>query len=433
GAVGLLVPSMRRRTGDAWVLPAWFAAALVFWTLVPNRQLRYLMPAVTPLAILAMSPWPRSVKAAVCAVALASAWNYPRGLLPSLDVDVALPLTLFTVEKPQGGGWPLAEILRAAQGMRQPGPPFSDLAFVANHPSLNGPTLNWERKRLGLAGLRIRGVTKRTTELSEFVLVKTGSLGPDSVTGQLPDVQKVMLDPTRWFQRGWREARRWPLPDGTSAVLFQRRRLKEPPDPSRSEHLDYYEEGSFKAEGMDIAFGRWDPSQGDYPDVSVRARGLTLRGLAVTGVDVGLRDLAFISADESQQKHPDPLSEPRFTRLDGVRLRRAAVSADALAAFITACVKGITDVAVTMDGGVVSARGKWRGVPVALSLAPRVLPEGKGLEVETREAAVAGVPLPVGLLGARRFVLPFKPTGELPFTLSVGPLKVDGGRLTVGG
>ncbi len=435
GLVAVAVPSPKRRTLDAWLLPAWFAAALVFWTLVPNRQLRYLLPGLIPLALLAMGPWPRKLVIAACALSLASAWNYPRGVLPRLRLDLGLPIALFRTDAPLREDWKLGEMLKTADSLREPSLPFANVAFVANHPRLNGPNLNWERKRLGLKGLRIRGVNKRYTEFCEFVLVKTGSLGPASVTGQLPEVQKVMLDPGRWFGRGWLEVRRWPLPDATEGVLFQRRRFDKAPVGEGKTRIDYFEEGNFKAEGLELDFGAWDAARGVYPRVSARARSVTIRGLEVTGLDLVLEGVSLISAAEQPglDKKVDPLAEPRFLRLDALAVRSASVSQEALAFFVNERVKGLEGAGVRFDAGAAALEGRWRGRPVRVAVEPRLLSDRSGLEVLGREASFALIPLPLKLLGAGRFVLPFAPSSELPFRIAVPSLSLKEGRLSVGG
>lgn len=430
GVGGAFVPTAKRRNEDHWILVAWFLTSLVFWTIVPNRQLRYLLPGLVPLGVLAMGPWPRNLSIAACALSLLMAWNYPRGVLPPLGVG-GVPVSLFRSDKPVKEAWPLADILRAASEMRDTSLPFANLAFVANHPRFNGPVLNWERKRLGLDGLRIRGVTKRYTELCEFVAVKSGDLGPASVTGQLPEVQKVMLDPGRWFGRGWKEVRTFPFPDGTQAVLFQRRKLKAPPIAPGKVTVAYYEEGHFKAEGMVLDFGPWDAERGVYKTIEVKADSIGIRGLQVDGVDLRLEGVAFFNADETDAAKSDPLSDPRFTRIDAVSLRRATVRAESLAAFLEDRVRGLTEVSATIDGGTVSASGKLKGKAVSASLSAALLPGGKGIEAKPLSASALGIPLPARFFGG--LTLPFEPTSELPFRISMPSLTLEGGRLKVGG
>lgn len=432
GVIGALVPSLRRKTEDSWVLPAWFLAAFVFWTLVPNRQLRYLLPGLTPLALLAMGPYPKALRGAACAVALASAWNYPRGVLPRLAFDAGVPVSVFKSDKPIREDWPLGEILKAAHGLRQPGTALSNLAFVANHPRLNGHNLNFELMRLGLDGLRIRGVNKRYTELCEFVLVKTGSLGPASVVNQLPEVQTVMLDPGRWWQRGWAEARRFPLPDGSEAVLFQRRRPRKAPVGEGRLRFDYYEDKAFTAEGLEVDLGRWDAERGVYPRATVSAARLVVRGLEVENARLVMTGLNLFSADESAAAKADPMSDPRLTRLDGLELAYAEVRAEALAEFLKARVKGLSQAAVTFEGGVATAEGVWRGKKVRLRVKPELLARGEGLKAGVLSAEFMGLPLPAGALVGDRLRVPFAPSSELPFRITVPSLTVEGGVLAIG-
>lgn len=422
GLIGAAVPSMRRKTEDSWLLPALFVSALVVWTLLPARELRLLLPGLVPLAVLAMGPFPRGVRAAACAVALLSSWNYSRGVLPHLGV--------FKSEKPAQEDWRLPEILKAAHGLREPGTALSSLALVADHPRLNAPGLRWELKRLGLPDMGVRGVDARTTELCEFVLVKTGELGPAEKVGALAEARKVMLDPGRWWRRGWREARRFPLPDGSEAVLFKRSSGPRGPVGEGRLRFDYYEDKAFTAEGLEVDLGRWDAARGVYPRVELKAARLVVRGLEVENLQAVLTGLNIFSADESGAEKADPLVDARLTRLDALEVAYAEVRDDALAAFLKS-LDGVTSSSAKFEGGAASVSAVWKEKPVRLSLVPALSPDGSGIDAGLSSADVFGVPLPVSLLSAA-LKLPFAPTPARPFKIAVPSLAIQDGSLSIG-
>ncbi|MBI2362416.1 MAG: hypothetical protein HYV15_03415, partial [Elusimicrobia bacterium] len=111
--------------------------------------------------------------------------------------------------------------------------------------------------------------------------------------------------------------------------------------------------------------------------------------------------------------------------------RRASVRAQSLAAFIEDRVKGLSGVTAAIDGGTLSAAAKFKGRDVKASLSAALLPGGKGIEAKPLSASAFGVPLPVSFFGGA--TLPFEPTSELPFRISMPSLKLEDGWLRVGG
>ncbi|MFH1725089.1 MAG: LmeA family phospholipid-binding protein [Elusimicrobiota bacterium] len=436
--VSLGVVSARRKGEDAWLLIAWFAAAFVFWTVVPNRQLRYLLPGLTPLAVLTMGSWPRGVLAGLCAFQLFSAANYGHGWIGRKGLDLGVPLTVFRTQPAADEDWRIGAILKEAARLHEGDLPFGNLTLVANHPRFNGPTFNWERKRHGVEEVRIRGVNRRLCEFSEFVLVKTGVLGPVSVVNQLPEVQRLMLDPDSWFQRGYRRVGSWPLPDRTEAVLFKRRRLRRPPFGERAARFDHYEERNFLAEGLAIDFGKWDARRGVYPRVTVRAPRIVLRGLEVRDVRVVMDDLGIMpvaeaaAAPKGKAAAEDLLSDFRFLRMSRLTFASGTVTEDAAAAFLKARVPQLGPSRFRLNK-TVSAETAFGRVPLSAEVSVALLPDGRGLEVELERVAVAGIPLPLVVAGPyRRYRLGFDPNPELPFVVRVSGLEVADGRLRIG-
>jgi len=433
GLIALVVPSVRRDAKDKGVLIAWFAVAYLFWAVVPNRQLRFLLPGMMPLAILCASLWPKALLGGLCAFQLFAAANYHRGWVGPLSLKAPIPLSVsfFSGRRPAAENWRIDELLRAAEEARDKTAPVSDLSLVANHASYNGAAFDWAIKRLGFPRLHERGVNRRLCEFSEFVVVKTGSLGPADVVNQLPEVQRFMLDPTTWFQKGWGELRRFPLPDGTEAVLFQRRKLAQAPIREARAHFDYFEEGNVAAKDMSVDFGRFDEARGVYPRATLTAGELSIRGLVIEGLSAELEDLALIPIDS---KGPTPtLNEFRFLSMKKLTLLSASVRREALAEFLKLRVKGFEPAAVEIDRGMVAVSGRLKGVALSAAASAALAQDGRSLEVAVKAVRVAGIPFPTALLGRHaRFVRSFEPDPELPFELAVSGLSLSGGRLTIG-
>jgi len=424
-------PSLKRRPRP-WVLIAWLATSFVFWTIVPNRQLRYLLPGLTPLAIFVMGSFPKQLSVGLVVFYLFAALNFGAGMLGPLPLG---PITLLRTGPPESAPWPLRAILQEAAARRRSSLPISNLTLLANHPRLNGPTLRWERRRGGFETLRTRGVNSRVCELSEFLVLKEGSLGPASVVNQLPAVRKRILRVGSWFLRGYDEVKRFPLPDGRDAVLFQRKKLRRAPFPEQRAHFTYFEEKNFLAEGLLIQFGRWDAARGEYPKVVVSAKRIVFRGLEVAAPRLVLEGLSFVPVDDSVKEAygaEDTLLDIRLLGMRRLRLVSGSVTEDAAAAFLKARAKEITQARFKLDDSI-SAWVKAKGIPAFAEVSVRLREDKGGLDMRAERVAVAGIPLPLGLLGRHAgYALPFSPTGELPFHLDIAGLTVAGGRLRIG-
>jgi 4-amino-4-deoxy-L-arabinose transferase-like glycosyltransferase len=437
GLIALVVPSVRHDEKDKGVLIAWFALSYLFWAVVPNRQLRFLLPGMLPLAVLCSSLWPKALVGGLCAFQLFSAANYSRGWVGPVSIQAGLPapVPFFSGWEPVAEDWPIDAILQALEEARDKGAPVSDISLVANHASFNGAIFDWAITRRGLSKLHERGVNRRLCEFSEFVIVKTGSLGPAEVVNQLPEVQRLMLDPSSWFQRGWKELRRFPLPDGTEAVVFQQRKLEKAPLKEVKAHFDYFEEGNVVARDMTVDFGRFDQARGVYPLVKLSAQSLSVRGLSIEGLSAEMEDLALIAIDSKDPGKPEAalLNEFRFLKMRRIKLISAAVRRESLAAFLKSRIKGFEPAAVDMDKGMVVASGRLKGVSLSAAASAALSGDGRSLEIAIGAVWVAGVPFPTFLLGRHaRYVRGLEPDPELPFELAVSGLSLSGGRLVIG-
>lgn len=432
----LFAPWVRRRGDDMAPLLWWLIGSYIFWTIVPNRQLRYLLPGLVPLAVLAMGPWPKQLRIGLVAFQLLAAANYGFGIIPHIHFHAGLTVSLFRSAPPKDEDWKIGEILKAAQSLRDPASkiPFSNLALVANDHHFNGPTFNWERKRHGVEGLRIRGVNRRYAEFSEFVVVKTGSLGPAGVIGQLGDVRAAMLDEKGWFGRGYREARRFPLPDGSEAVLLQRRKLERSPFfDATSVHYQFYSEKSFEAEALTIQFGRWSSRRGAYDRVTIMSPRVNLRGLEIRNIKVVLEGLSLFPLVEwkgGKQPVEDLLQDFRFLKMDRLVFASAEVSEAAAASFLQKRVKGISGARFTLQDAV-SARASWKGIP--LSARVSIDKTESSVDIRAQRLSIYRVPLPLVVLGgSRQYRLSLEPNPELPFHLSVADIRISDGVLRIG-
>lgn len=424
GWLGVFVPRVNRRRDKAWLLPAWAAAAYVFWALVPNRQIRFLLPGLPALGVLALGAWPRPAVWALAGFQAFYAANYAAGWIRPARVPAALgTVGLFPGYPPAREDWRLADILRAADGLHPADRPFSNVTLVGNDVRFNGPNFNWAVKALRLGRLRMRGVNRRLCELSEFVVLKRGGLGPPAVISGLPEAAALVDSKDSWFARAYKEAGRWPLPDGTQAALFRQRAPTAPPLPAQGLFLPAYAHGAVEARGLRVEPGPWDPAAGAYRSLRLSAADLSIRGLRLSGVRVELEGARLVLL---------PDRDVRLLRLDALRLRSARLSAEDLWRFLEERAPGLKVRTLSMDGGAVTLDARFRGLPVSLQAQPMLQTSPRGLVVAVEQARIGPVPLPRCLYRRpAKLTVPLEPNPETPFVIDVPNLTLAGGWLTV--
>ncbi|UPT73611.1 MAG: hypothetical protein M0D55_17390 [Elusimicrobiota bacterium] len=279
------------------------------------------------------------------------------------------------------------------------------MSVIANSARFNKLSLTWQAASLGLRDVEFRGVNDVPWELSEFVLYKRGGLGPEPVVGEFRGAEAAIEERDGWFSRAFVERRSWPLPDGTTAVLYARRRQAAPPLRGRSFSGPLRVSSLLEIPAAELALGPWNAKRGVYERVSAAAPLVRLKGLAVAGVRAELRD-AVLVADAGGA---------RLVSVGGVSIRAASVDAAALSAFLT--------------------RGPLRARSVALDGTARVAVSAKGLPFSAEAALVSGPgrPCAAELRAVRAAGVPIAPGAFLRWGAN-GPLfelSTSPGRTTV--
>jgi hypothetical protein len=431
GFISMLAPQYARRREHAWVLAYWVVSSYVFWTIVPNRQLRFLLPGLAPLGLFMAATWPRALTWSVVAFQLVAMGNFFFGAIGPVAVSMPfMPLTFFANRPPAREDWKIDEILRRIEADRDATRPITNVTLVANAELFNAPTFHWVQRRMDLPHARMRGVNKRLCELSEFVLLKTGSLGPPSVIGGLPEAAKAILDPEGWFVRAYEELARWPLPDGSAAVLYRQRRGRAKPAPGRVIAYDSFAAGEIKGSGMRVDLGAWDPALSAWKNARASVGDVSVRGLRVRGAAADLEDFSFATIDRYGVAEYD-WNDIRLMRLDRVTVRGLEIDADDLKVFLEKRVPGLKLDNLTLDG-TVKASGTWNGRPVAAEAALELDRTGHRLKVAILSASYLGVPVPPALFRPiKELNLSLEPNPETPFYIDLPGLTIKGGRLTV--
>jgi hypothetical protein len=428
GWLGLLAAHPRRNSEDWKLVVIWVLSSYLFWTFVPNRQMRFLLPGLPGLALAVVLAWPDFGYWAVAAGQIFLAANFSAGWISPLRVGLPMgAASVFLSEVPRAEDWKISAVLTEAEGRAGEGP-IADLTLVANDTFFNGPTFTWQSKLLGLKKVHVRGATQRLCELSEFVVLKTGSLGPESVIGRLGQAAQEITTKNGWFQHGYSEVKRFPLPDHSEAVLYERRKGGRPPFFRKEAGFEEYDTPALEASDLKIHFGSWDISEGEYKTASVSAERLKIRGLQIEKVGLDLEGLSLVSAAEPGEPEFDDV---RFLKLRRLTLRSARISDSDLKYFLEARVKGLKVESIELEKTI-----KLSVQLAHLSLYAEVLPELKSdpqaLVVTLLDARIGTTRLPAFLLSPwRKIVIPFEPNSDTPFEIRLAGLGVSKGELTI--
>ena len=428
GIAGLLAPQYARRGHDGWHLLAWFLAGYVFWTIVPNRQYRFVLPALPPLAVGLICTWPKAVSWAVAGLQVLLMFNFYSASVDPVRVP-GLSVWMFHSRPAQVGDWKVEEILARVETERDPSRPITNVTLVANDEYINAPTFHWTLRRLGLKHARIRSVNRRLCELSEFVVLKDPKLGPPSVILSLPEAAQEIKDPNGWFQRAYEHRAEWPLPDGSTAHLYRQRRGLKRPLPSKELRYEVLNLGRAEIQDLKLSFGEWDAGNSAFKTVGVSLGVVAVRGLVLRGVAAELADAGFVP---TQGIAAQEWGDVRLLRLGALRIKSLQLEGLELKAFLEERVKGLQLYELELEDGRIRARGRFKGVAVAAEAAPVLLEAPRRLRIEVRSLKAAGVPLPVSLLREiKELTIPLEPTPETPFSIELKGLTLAGGRLTV--
>ncbi len=430
GVMGLVAPQYLRRREQGWILLAWVVTSYVFWTIVPNRQLRFLLPGLVPIGVACCATWPKAVTWTVTALQFLTLLNFHGGWVGPLKVDLPYYSLNFLENKPPvKEDWRTEEILRRIDADRDQSAPITNVTLVANDTYFNATTFHWMQRRLGLEKVRMRGVNRRLCELSEFVLLKEPRVGPEGVIGGLPEAAREIRDPRGWFGKAYEETARWSLPDNNTATLFRRRRTLKKPYPGKTLVYQHYTAGKVEIADLKAAFGPWDAAKSVYETMSIDVGRIDVRGLIIRDASFELVGAGFVPITKRDRE--EDWVDVRMLKLERLRLKSVDVGAEELKAFLNARVKGLVVSSIELDK-TVRVSGAYNGKPVSAEAALQLLDSPRRLKIDILSARLAGAKIPLSMFREiKELTVPLYPNPETPFAIEFPGLTIAEGRLTV--
>lgn len=430
GVIGLVAPQYPRRREQGWILLAWFVTSYIFWTIVPNRQLRFLLPGLVPIGVAFCATWPKAVTWGAVVLQLFGMFNFFGGWIGPVRLDMPFYSFNFFENRPAAKeDWKTEEILRKIEAERDPSTPISNVTLVANDVYFNAPTFHWTQRRLGLEHARMRGVNRRLCELSDFVLLKDPKIGPATVIPGLPEAAAEVLDPKGWFAKAYEEIGRWQLPDANRAILYRQRRGLKKPYEGKFLVYQHYTAGKVIIKDLKAVFGPWDPEKSVYKTMSINVGQLDVRGLILNDTNIDLIGVSFMPI--TKKGRDDDWVDIRLLRLERLRIHSLDVGAEELKKFLSARVKGLSVSELKLDN-TVSISGSFNGKPVSAEAALRLLDSPRRLKIDILSVRLAGLSVPLSMFKEiKELTIPLYPNPETPFAIELPGLTIANGRLTI--
>lgn len=399
------------------LLLLWILSSYVFWALLPNRQMRYLLPGLTGLAVLI---------AAAC----------PRPLILGLAAWQAFASLIWPGAIPAAEDWKISKVLETVASERKPG--LTAVAIIADTSYFNKLNFLWQADVSGIKNIEFRGVKDVPWELSEFVVFKKGDLAHSTVIENFHDAETAILRQNGWFSRAFEEHAHWPLPDGSAAVLYRRKRPVAAPFRERHLRLPLYFSSLAAVPEAELTFGAWNSGKGAYDHVSVRAREARLKGVLISNLHFELTGAVLVpDADDGKRG-------ARLVQIRRVEILSAVLTQKAIAELMKRAPLRID--ALTLDG-TARLEARIKGIPISVEVAPKSDAPGQACTAELLSVRLAGLPLPPHALlryGANGPLLNLETAGDqttlrtifglsrtLPFPVKLSGCSARDGRLSI--
>lgn len=411
----------------------WFLVSEGLFSLIRNHNSRYTMPVLPAAAILSVMWLPKDRKSIfiglntlILAVLILFQLNIP--VMGRAGVWKN-SFQLFPLYPPIREDWKHSEIIQKIQDLRDKKSPFSKIVTVSNAPYFHSTTLNASCRAKPIPALNFEGPSKtRWLEFTEFILVKTGDLGPGFTLGTVGACAKFLADPPDWFGQVFKEKGRWPLPDGSSAILYQRE-----PKPIHTVAFDFF----------NFSMGEMVFDNIDAKDVEIKAN-LSSKGefalgkikkLIIRSGNVEYKDLNFIDVSvkliNPQINIPLFLEDQQlqFLNLETLKLN-AKIPTQSFLKYARDNLAWLKDPTMELRDSDISVKGVAFGVPVQVDLS--ILVQNSLIKTALRKIRIFNSPFPT--IFFRSYAdrsAPLKRNPDMPFNLDISSIIGEGDGLRI--
>ncbi len=413
--VGIALAVRRRPEGMGLCL-AWMASGYFILTLLINKDPRHSLPLLPAMAILAARGWGSVVNAP---------WKV---FVLSLIGPLLLIYNFATYDLPAIEDWKHAPIISLLTRLHDPSQPFLAASILSHQPRFFARTLKWSAFREGVI-LKTVSPGDSDASFTEFVIKRSGNQGTEAA---VLDKQWQELKPQgRAFLSLFSTCGRFPLPDGSEAVIYRRNphpqfqvTLRSQAELERrlAHALQRRIQGPLKVSVDAIPA---ELVEGRLIRVRLTCDMCTINGLQIKRLEVVLEKPWFNLYrlwDEGR------LGLLAFESLEPSCIIRAEDVQTLLSEM-----KGLRGVSVQFNEGYVRVRAHYKNMPIR-ARAHIVLntSDYPGLDAVLDTLSLGGVPLPGWLLGkAHRQTLWLYPLPDFPGRILINHVTAQNGEMII--
>jgi MFS family permease len=424
----------------------WSAALVPFgvFLLIQNKNYRYVLPLLPVAALIAAAglrslapPWPRVLTVALVCLSAVQVSAAAFAVTP-LARWTAFGVPLVFSFPPSAAEWPHRQILDVI--VREAGGRPATVSVVPNYNFFSVSNFRYYAVRDRLP-LRLTRAWDEYPLGVDFVILKTGDLGPDFSIAKPKRIMERLAGGDPAFERAFPVIWQGPLPDGSVGTV-RHRRVAPVAEVSPSVLAGRFRDGvarfldpyarDVEALGVELAYAPDALLKGEIRQVRVLARSARVAEFSRNGAQLRLTDLRVTLEEVLINPHRLAASgEIELLDVGKIKVEQLVVGEEDLRAFLTGF-RGLKGLSVGLEDGAVSVALAQRGPDVAGRLE---LLNGRGnspLAVRAERLSLGGIPLPRLLVRwVFRHYDPAPRLARLPLAVELGRIRVEPRRIVI--
>jgi len=425
--IGLVIFLLNYKKQDK-ILLAWIVIPYLILTLVRNKDDRYTLPFLAAVSIISCF-WLVNIKNRFYRnglITLLVLFSFAQFMLTSFGQS-----RYYYCQNPHPEDWQQQEVTDLIT--RTKSKLVTSVSVVANHSYWHSETLQFYADSHQLPIL-FKGYGNNLGQFADYVITKTGDLGPAFTLGGMPDARKEMLDPKSGFAHNFKLIGLFGLPDDTYLMVYKRQLL-----PSRSlvagfsyltmenklhkslsEYLEDCQDLRIKLVGDNIN----KAMSGQFEKVIITAKRARVKGIWLEDLKLEIKglemDLPLFWEKNKLLIYSMKEIHPEFT-----------VKANSLQDLLADKAKRIQSPLVSIQHGIANVEGKYKNINLRLKF--KISADDRKMNAEFLKVKVGMFTIPHWLYAAMlEKPLALVPTAEWPVYTGIGKVLLQDDKIMVG-
>lgn len=291
------------RNPQSKILVWWLVPPYLIVSLMSNKDSRYIMPLLPAMAIIAaLVINNKNIIRKIFLTGILVVWgsfqfyNSGFGRSEKRLNFLGHPLTLYAGQAPRAENWRQQEIFDYILKHRQRKDPLTVVSVVSNYPTFQSTSFAFYCRSQGLPIYPL-GFNGRLGEFAEFIIYKTGDLGPAFSLGPIKKGAEQIQSRPQWFNNSFQKVFAVDLPDGSQGIIFQRKVLPYPLPFSLEKlalHLEKMPFPNFNADNLSLEIIPYSPEEsekGRFREIVLSAPTLNLKGIELNNLKIVFKDV----------------------------------------------------------------------------------------------------------------------------------------------